>query len=97
MANTAEEIRKMVTECQLRDACWWDEEDDGNWDDSTLELVGSILGIGVSELEDMVQYVFTEMDNGGHSPYEFVEDFENLKKEVFDSSIYQEWRQELNG
>ena len=70
---------KMLEE--LRYANWWDEEDDGNWDYDVLESVSDILGIDEDTLIDMVGFVFTEMENGGHSPYEFVEDFENIKKE----------------
>ena len=66
---------------ELRYASWWDEEDDGNWDYDVLESVSNILGIDEDTLIDMVVFVFNGMENGGHSPYEFVEDFENIKRE----------------
>ena len=66
---------------ELKNRSWWNEEDDGNWDEETLEMVTCILGIDKDTLLDMVQFVFTLMENGGHSPYEFVKDFENIKKE----------------
>lgn len=66
---------------ELKNRSWFNEEDDGNWDNEVLESVSDILGIDEDTLTEMVQFVFTLMENGGHSPYEFVMDFENIKKE----------------
>ena len=61
----------------LTQMSWFNEEDDGNWDDTTLKMVSILTKTDEDTLTEMLsEYGFCE-----YEPYEFVANFENIKRE----------------